>query len=80
MKIQQALVAVGGQGSRLSKDGINVPLAKSFLELNDKALFYWCLWGLYSAGITKLIIVGNSEEKLKVISRKRNQNRYRGTV
>ena len=65
MKTTQALVTVGGKGSRLKKDGIDFSFSKAFLKLNRKAIFYWCLHGLYAAGITKLVITGDMEEKLK---------------
>lgn len=64
MRTKQALVTVGGIGSRLRKHGVDVPLSKSFMLLLGKPLLYWCLEGLYAAGIEKLCIVGETPEKL----------------
>lgn len=61
LRTKQALVAIGGHASRLKKDGINVPLSKSFLELNDKPLLYWCLFFLHQAGIRKIVLAANTK-------------------
>jgi NDP-sugar pyrophosphorylase family protein len=64
MKINQALVTIGGTGSKLRRDGIEVPLSKSFLVLDGKPLFHWCLFGLFHAGITDLVVVAERKERL----------------
>jgi hypothetical protein len=40
MRTKQALVTVGGIGSRLRKHGVDVPLSKSFMILLGKPLLY----------------------------------------
>lgn len=62
---KQALVTCGGTGYRLKQKGIKFPLSKSFLELEGHPMLYWCLQGLHKAGIERLVIVGDGNEKLK---------------
>lgn len=65
MKITQALVTIGGTGSKLRKDGVDVPLSKSFLMLYGRPIFHWCLFGLFHAGITDLVVIADKKEKLR---------------
>lgn len=64
-KIDQALVAAGGKGTRLKYGGIEVPMAKSFISLEGKPLLYWNLEDLINAGINRLVIASDTKEKLK---------------
>lgn len=64
MKTKQALVTCGGTGYRLRKAGMDFSLSKSFIKFNERPMLYWCLLGLYQAGIEKLVIVGDGEEKV----------------
>jgi hypothetical protein len=57
--IQQALVAIGGQATRLKNDGIDVPVSKSFLPVAGQPLLYWTLSSLHRAGIRSIVISGN---------------------
>jgi len=65
MKTKQALVTCGGTGYRLRKGGMKFPVSKSFIEFKGHPMFYWCLLGLYYAGIERLVIVGDGAEKLR---------------
>ncbi len=65
MNTKQALVTCGGKGLRLKTAGMEFPLSKSFIEFEDHPMIYWSLLGLYHAGIERLVIIGNSAEKLK---------------
>lgn len=65
MRVEQALVACGGKGSRLRKGGVDFSISKSFIELEGQPMLYWCLLGIYCAGIKKIVIAGDGEEKLK---------------
>lgn len=62
IKTKQALVTVGGNSSRLKKSGLKISYSKSFLMVEGQPLFYWCLLGLYEAGIEKLVIISDKEK------------------
>jgi choline kinase len=64
-KIDQALIAAGGNGKRLKGGGVDIPLAKSFISLEGKPLLYWNLKGLVDAGINRLVITSDTKEKLR---------------
>jgi hypothetical protein len=59
MRVQQAIVAVGGRGSRLNAE-VAVPLTKSFLEVGGRPLLYWCLEALYTSGIRRVIVAAEA--------------------
>lgn len=59
--MSQALVAVGGKATRL-RAALDVPLSKSFLEIDDRPLLYWCLRSLKLAGVTHLVIAADRPE------------------
>lgn len=63
--IDQALVTVGGKGSKLRQKGIEVPLSKSFIEVEGKPLLFWCLSELLRAEINRFVIAGETKEKLQ---------------
>ena len=65
MRTTQALITVGGGGSRLKRAGINVPLSKSFIIINRRPIFYWCLSALWKAGIKKLVIIAEDKQKIR---------------
>ncbi len=65
MDTEQALVAAGGTGQRLREKGVEVPVAKSFLEVEDRPLLYWCLEGLHEAGIEEIVLAAEEEHKLE---------------
>lgn len=64
MKTKQALVAAGGNGTRIRDAGLDFPLSKSYIEICGRPLLHWCLTGLYNAGIRELVITAESREKL----------------
>lgn len=64
MRVRQALVAVGGRGTRFHRAGVAIPLSKSFLRLADKPILYWALQSLWAAGIDRLILTAETERKL----------------
>lgn len=64
MIIKDALVGIGGTGSRLRRDGVDVPLSKAFLALDGEPLLHWSLRRLATAGVDNIVIVGDSSEKI----------------
>ena len=66
--IQQALILVGGNASRLKAGGIPVPLSKAFIKIAGKSLFYWNLQSLHAAGIRHLIIAADKTNLLYAAS------------
>jgi hypothetical protein len=60
----QALVLVGGNASRLKRDGVEVPISKSFLLLAGRPLLFWNLRSLYLAGVRSLVIAGDKVQHL----------------
>jgi len=56
MYVKQALVACAGSGTRLRKGGMDFPLSKVFIELEGRSMLYWCLLGLYQAGVDRLVM------------------------
>ncbi len=69
MKVEQALIAVGGRASRLKGGGIEVPITKSFLEVEGKPLLLWSLTSLCLAGVKRVVLVGDKREHLQHASR-----------
>lgn len=65
LTIDQALVTVGGKGLKLREGGVSFPLSKSFIEVEGKPLFYWCLRELLRAQIKRLVLVAETQEKLQ---------------
>ena len=55
----QALVAIGGGSSRLKAGGVEVPVAKAFIQVRGRPLLYWCLINLYRAGIRRVVLAAN---------------------
>jgi len=64
-EIAQALIAIGGKGTRIREGGIAVPVSKSFLPLCGRPLLYWNLLSLHAAGIKRLILCGNESVQLR---------------
>jgi hypothetical protein len=64
-RISQALIAVGGQASRLKGGGVNVPLSKAFIGLNGHPLLYWALVSLHYGGFSRLVLAGNAAGQLR---------------
>lgn len=62
--IEAALVAVGGSGERLREGGVEFSLSKSFIQLNGQPLLYWCMRSLQSAGVRRVVLTADSDEKL----------------
>jgi dTDP-glucose pyrophosphorylase len=65
MRVEQALIAIGGNASRLKAGGIEVASTKPFLSVAEKPLLFWCLSSLCAAGIKKVVLVGNHEVDLR---------------
>jgi hypothetical protein len=63
--IPQALVAIGGNASRLKRHGVDVPISKSFLQVHSRPLLYWCLLSLHEAGVRRLVLSGNTSLQLR---------------
>ncbi|MGP4029953.1 hypothetical protein [Actinomadura sp. 3N407] len=49
-------MAIGGKAGRLRAGGVNVRVSKSFLQIADKYLLYWCLESLHTAGVRNVIL------------------------
>lgn len=64
METKQALVAIGGRATRLRADGVPVPISKSFLEVADRPLLYWCLLSLHAAGISDIVLAADQDMQL----------------
>ena len=64
MRVEQALVAVGGRASRLKADGVEVPATKSLLMVENTPLLSWCLQSLCLAGVKRIVLAGNEENHL----------------
>lgn len=67
--VEQALVLVGGKAKRLQKEGVPVPLAKSFLCVGGQPLLFWNLCSLYAAGVRALVIAGEELRHLRQAER-----------
>jgi len=77
--VQQAIVLVGGKASRLKTDGIAVPVSKAFMPVADKPILHWCLLSLHTAGIRKLVIVGDQLQQLRAAEKVIKQHACRFT-
>ncbi|NUP50811.1 MAG: hypothetical protein HOW97_26400 [Catenulispora sp.] len=60
MNTTQALVAIGGKAQRLRSSGIGVPISKSFMRVRGKPLLHWNLLSLYAAGVSRLVLCGDT--------------------
>lgn len=65
MRVEQALVAVGGEASRLKAGGVEVVSTKSFMSFAERPLLFWCLSSLRIAGIKRVVLVGNQSAYLE---------------
>jgi NDP-sugar pyrophosphorylase family protein len=61
---EQALVAVGGTGSRLRAGGIYVPGEKSFIEIEGKPVLHWSLQSMAKGGIRRVVLTGEKDDAL----------------
>lgn len=64
VKSLQVLLAVGGKATRWKKDGLDVPISKSFFNFNGKPLLYYSLTGLLEAGVNSIVVTAENDEKL----------------
>ena len=64
MRVEQALVAIGGKARRLRAGGISVRVTKSFIEVHGRPLLYWNLRSMYAAGVKRLILSADRHEQL----------------
>jgi choline kinase len=55
MTVTQAVLAIGGRGTRLRRD-VEVPISKSFIRVQGRPLLYWNLKSLHGAGITRVLL------------------------
>ena len=62
---EQALVAVGGTGSRLRAGGIYVPGEKSFIEIEGKPVLHWSLQSMAKGGIRRVVLTGEKDDALE---------------
>jgi len=64
MNAECCLIAVGGEGYRLRKDGIKFPYSKSSLEVLGKPMIHWLLNSLKKAGIQKIVMTSERKDSL----------------
>lgn len=62
--ITEALVTVGGKGSRLRNAGISFPCSKSFIKVLGKPIIFWNLRVLKRAGFDRIVFCADSQEAL----------------
>jgi NDP-sugar pyrophosphorylase family protein len=74
MKAKCCLIAVGGCGYRLRKDGIAFPYSKSSLEVSGKPMLYWLLDVLKEAGIRRVVMTSERKDYLDFFRRVINDN------
>lgn len=67
MKTRCCLIAVGGIGYRLKKEGIEFPYSKSSLHLLDKPMIYWLLNVLEKVGIEKIVMSSERKDSLEFV-------------
>lgn len=65
MRVSQALVAIGGKAWRIRRDGIDVPISKSFIQVCGKPLLYWNLLALNAADVDSVILCGDHPLQLQ---------------
>jgi choline kinase len=57
--IVQAVIAIGGQASRLRRDGVYVAISKSFIDFQGRPLLQWNLESMRQAGVTSIVLCGD---------------------
>lgn len=63
----QALVTVGGKGSRLRSAGLNFPCTKSFINVLGEPLIFWNLKIFKRIGLRRIVFCADSEEALNSV-------------
>lgn len=61
----EALVTVGGNGSRLRSARLPVPCSKSFIRVLGEPIVFWNLQVLKKAGFERIVFCADSEEALE---------------
>jgi len=69
MNTKCCLIAVGGTGHRLRKDGIKFPYSKSSLEVSGKPMLYWLLDTLEKVDIEKVVMTSERKDSLDFAKR-----------
>jgi len=72
MKTKCCLIAVGGSGYRLKKDGIEFPYSKSSLQFLGKPMIHWLLEMLEEVGIRKIVMTSERKDSLEFVRRVSN--------
>lgn len=62
--ITDALVTVGGKGSRLRNGGLRFPCTKSFIEVLGEPLIFWNLQTFKQLGLRRIVFCADSEEAI----------------
>lgn len=60
----QALVAIGGKGTRFQGVDYERPLSKSFLEFRGRPMLYWSLLSMHQGGVTHLVLAADDDRWL----------------
>ena len=63
--VTEALVTVGGMGSRLRGGGFPIPCTKSFIDVLGEPLIYWNLRVLERAKFSKIVICADDNEAIR---------------
>lgn len=74
MKAECCLIAVGGSGYRLKKEGIKFPYSKSSLEVLDKPMIHWLLEVLNEVGIRRVVMTSERKDSLKFVKKLAERN------
>jgi hypothetical protein len=72
MKTKCCLIAVGGSGYKLKKDGIEFPYSKSSLQLLGKPMIHWLLEMLEETGIRKIVMTSERKDSLEFVRKVSN--------
>ncbi len=63
----EALVTVGGSGSRLRRAGVWLNSSKSFIEVQHEPIIFWNLLVLKLAGFTKIVLCSQRESDFSLL-------------
>jgi len=67
--ITEALVTVGGSGSRLRLAGVQINPSKSFIEVQHEPIIFWNLLILKLAGFTRVVFCSQRESDFSLLDR-----------
>jgi hypothetical protein len=65
----EALITVGGSGSRLRRAGVQLSSSKSFIEIRHEPIIFWNLLVLKLAGFTRVVFCSQSKGTIRLLER-----------